>query len=94
MASLIHFRKNTETGVNWVISLPGYGQNDLDCSIMSNFLKIDLHAINNEFCLEGSYLIAIPKDINVDTFSAKMLNGVLSVCAENHRPKEVKIKIH
>jgi HSP20 family molecular chaperone IbpA len=88
-----YYRKPKD-GIHLIFPLPGYGKENVSCSLASNCLKIDLEDISDQFISKkGSYLISIPNDLDVETLTAKMENGILEIVANSFKEKEIKLRI-
>tara|TARA_R110000751_G_scaffold100607_1_gene194574 strand:+ start:127 stop:504 length:378 start_codon:yes stop_codon:yes gene_type:complete len=70
------------------LELPGFDKKEIDVSIRDGELKVS--ACNKKEKRERSKRIILPKDINPDTISAELKNGMLKISIEKQVKESVK----
>lgn len=90
-----YYQKTKENGLDLNFSLPGYGEENVTCSVSNNTLKIELAEIQDNFVdCKGVYSFQLPEDIDPSSLEASIKNGVLKISAKNAKQKEKIIKIN
>ena len=70
------------------VELPGFDKKDVDISILEGELKVS--ACNKEEKRERFKKIILPKDINSDSISAELKNGILKISIDKQVKELVK----